>query len=41
MQLILNIYNINLQVAEFLDAEVYPVLAKYEGQLEGSVALTV
>ncbi|XP_023343957.1 adenylosuccinate lyase [Eurytemora carolleeae] len=29
------------QVREFLDSEVYPVLAKYPGQLEGSVSLAV
>ena len=30
-----------LKVREFLDSEVYPVLAKYPGQLEGSVSLAV
>jgi adenylosuccinate lyase len=29
------------QVREFLDEEVYPILAKYAGQLEGSVSLAV
>ncbi len=35
------IFSIIIKVVEFLDAEVTPVLAKYAGQLEGTVALAV